>query len=250
MLVRQLATSMATAKDNPQEQLAIISSLSRTIEDSVNNSIPVQLLRGGPCEKTTEQILALIISKSASMLSVGGNIQPEHPIEIARMLLTEFPLCSLDDFQIMLQRGIIGKYGKIMRFDVSVIFSWAKEFMNEWAEAKEKQLANQKSNRSQEETKLSDKTKKIIDGFVTDLSEAKKVPAITMKEIWTNGQERPKKKMAEAPVREEFIVGDPCDCNGNGCAKCSWLGKINAKKVHAESQEEAQKMYELSKIKK
>jgi hypothetical protein len=255
-LVQQLMTSTGT-EDNKELQLAVIASLSTTIEDSIQVSTPVQeLIRKGGSVKAMEQTLALMITKAASMLSVGGNLRAGHPMEIAKMLLVEYPLCSLDDFQIMLHRGVMGKYNdtndKLIRFDVSVIFSWANEYMNEWAETKEKLLAKERAIlKEQERLKLSDETVTVVTDFIKDLANVKQVPSLTEKDIALNGKERPRKMPAIAPVREEFIVGDQCEyCLGNGCDNCSGLGKVNAIKVHADSLAEAQKMYELSKSKK
>jgi len=86
----------------------------------------------------------------------------------------------------------------------------------------------------------------------------KHVPEVTQKEIddikLEDLQERNGRK-GIAPIRPEWIVGEPCeDCGGGGytcdppveCHKCKGIGEINLVKVHAETEEEARKAYKVT----
>lgn len=178
-----------------------IESLQSTIDKSVSDSMPVkQLINSGAKESDLVAMVAILITKYASMLSVGGNIKVGHEIEIAKMLIEEYPLNSLDDFNIILSRGIRGKYGEIFRFDVAVIFSWALAYQNEWAEEKEKQLAKERSKLSEmiepKEGEWSQETTKLVREFQEKLKDAtmKSIPKLTQQEIKQEGQERIKLK--------------------------------------------------------
>ena len=183
-----------------------------SIEQAVAISIPVrQLLNTGTQLTVVKKVLAALIAKYASMLSVGGNLKPEHPFEIAAMLIEEYPLCSLEDFKVMLQRGTQGRYGEIFRFDVAVIFGWMAHYQEEWAEEKERQLQKERNKLSQsiepEPGQWSPETEKLVRDFQERLADFPKVPSMSMKEIREEGKERPKAKRGSSyiPNPEKII---------------------------------------------
>jgi len=178
-----------------------IEALQSTIDKSVSESIPLrQLIRSGVKESDLVATLAILITKYASMLAVGGNLKGGQEIDIAKMLIEEYPLNSLDDFNIMLSHGIRGRYGDIFRFDVAVIFAWALAYQDEWAEEKEKQLAKERNKLSEmiepKEGEWSEETTKLVKDFQETLRDSpmKSVPKLTPKEIKEEGQERVKLK--------------------------------------------------------
>jgi len=164
-----------------------------------------QLLNEGVAQSSIEGGLAAKILQASTMLHIGGNLLPHEPITIAQMLLNEYPTASMDDFSIMLQRGIMGRYGKVFGFDVSIVFSWMASYMGEWAEEKEKQLAKERNKLSEsvepEPGQWSPETEKLVREFQEMLSGGqKKVPAMSMKEIREEGQERPKERRASSYI--------------------------------------------------
>ena len=150
----------------------------------------------GYSQKTIEGALAARIMEASSMLHIGGNLSSGEPIKIAQMLVQEYPTSSLEDFTLMLQRGIIGRYGKVYGFDISVVFGWMGIFMEEWAEEKERQLAKLKVP-IYEHPDLPPHAMPEVDKMLDDLKESlreskvKAVPSLTRKEIYQEGQSEP-----------------------------------------------------------
>jgi hypothetical protein len=114
---------------------------------------------------------------------------------------------------------------------------------------------------------LSDETKSKVDDLLKVLSGAKPmlriVPEVTQAEIDAikieDLEEREGRKSI-APIRPEWIIGDPCpNCGGSGmsegvdsqgvpcdCHQCKGVGEINLVKVHADTIEEARKAYNIT----
>lgn len=167
----------------------------------------------GYSQKTIEGALAARIMEASSMLHIGGNLSSGEPIKIAQMLVQEYPTSSLEDFTLMLQRGIIGRYGKVYGFDISVVFGWMGIFMEEWAEEKERQLAKLKVP-IYEHPDLPPHAMPEVDKMLDDLKESlreskvKAVPSLTRKEIYQEGQSEPPKRKASAymPDPEKIIL--------------------------------------------
>jgi hypothetical protein len=176
----------------------------------VGESTPIrQLINQGAQVNQIEAGIAILISKYAKMLSVGGNLKEGQSVEIAKMLVEEYPLMSLDDFNIMLSRGVRGRYGEIFRFDVAVIFGWAGEYQAEWAEENERQWSKKKGDLKTaiEEIPQSDKVDELLNAFLKQLKEQsdgmKSVPRLTPQEIRKEGQ-------AEAPrPKAHAYITDP-----------------------------------------
>jgi len=175
-------------------------STSLTISKAVSDSKPVkQLINEGYSQKTIEGALAARILEASSMLHIGGNLTPHEPVTIAQMLIQEYPTSSMEDFTLMLQRGIIGRYGKIYGFDISVVFGWMGMYMEEWAEERERQLAKEK-NKLYEQPEPNAIPRPDIDKLLNDFKETlrdsrvKSTPQLTPEEIRKEGQSTPRKK--------------------------------------------------------
>ncbi len=188
--------------DDISGKLAIIGDLKPSISEAIERPPLVALINSGANVKGIEQVLAVMINKAAQMLTVGGNLKPEHPLEIAKMLISEYATYSLDDFQIMLRRGVSGRYGEIYRFDVSVIFNWMAKYCEEWAEEKEKKIAELKKvdQIALPIQQMSSETQKMINDYLNELSGSKmqSVPRLTRNEIIAEGQSTPPEKKAAA----------------------------------------------------
>jgi hypothetical protein len=196
MLRGQKAQSLTTSLKTGN-YAAAIEALQSTISKAVSESIPVrQLINSGAKESDLVAMLAILLTKYASMLSVGGNLRAGHEVEIAKMLIDEYPLNSLDDFNVMLSRGIRGRYGEIFRFDVAVIFAWALAYQDEWAEEKEKQLNKPAEKTEVKSKEWSEETTKLVNEFQEKILEGKVkgVPKLSEKEIKEEGKERVKIK--------------------------------------------------------
>jgi hypothetical protein len=160
-----------------------------------------QLINCGASKEGIEQVLAVMVLKYSKMLHIGGTIGADEPLTIARMLIAEYPLNSLDDFNIMFLRGVTGRYGKIMGFDVSVIFGWALMFQDEWANEREK-LMDKVVEPEKPEAPYAPAVDvdKLLNDFVNSLKESKigVMPRLTPQEIRKEGQAEPPRKTATA----------------------------------------------------
>lgn len=186
-----------------------------TISKAVSVSKPVQqLINEGYSQQTIEGALAARITEAASMLHIGGNLASGESIKIAVMLISEYPTNSLEDFTLMLQRGIIGRYGKVFGFDISVVFGWMGMYLEEWAEEKERQLAKEKNKLSEsiqpQPGQWSPETEAMIksfQGWLASTDQKYHVPQLTKQEIRKEGKSTPpqRKSMAYIPNPELVI---------------------------------------------
>jgi hypothetical protein len=160
-----------------------------------------ELLRqGGASRKNLEAILALQVGLTASRLSVGGNLAQGETLRIAADLIDKYPLQSLDDFILMLRRGVTGHYGPIYRFDVLVVMQWMASYVEEWAAEKEKAEEERRSapapagedpqGNAVPFEKLSPDLQEKIRAFTSSIG-GQKIPATTDEYLRRNGQSKP-----------------------------------------------------------
>lgn len=209
MLTEQKTASLITSL-NTGNYATAIKALTSDLSVSVTQSTPTrQLINSGAKEPHLVATLAMIVTKYASMLTVGGNLKAGHEIEIAKMLIEEYPTASLDDFQIMFSRGVRGRYGEIFRFDVAVIFAWMSGYMEEWAEEKERQLAKERGQHKTAIEEIKEAEPEKVDAMLNELlgklkedkGGMKSVPQLTKKEIREEGQSEPPRKKAAASAQ-------------------------------------------------
>lgn len=201
-LITQINTGLLTT---------VIRDITGDISKAVAESTPVSsLIAHGASIGQIKAIVAALITKYANMLSVGGNLKQGQSIEFADMLLEEYPTASLDDINIMLSRGVKGRYGDIFRFDVSVLFSWMKLYQAEWAEEKEKQHKKEKTTETEIDPDFDPKNADFINSFLNNLQGAKmeSVRSLTPEEIKKEGKERPPRKKAMAYIPKELTEED------------------------------------------
>ncbi|GIV35439.1 MAG: hypothetical protein KatS3mg031_2974 [Chitinophagales bacterium] len=158
---------------NNNSHAEVIKSLADDIHENVEKR-PVQSLINNGCKKSAiENILAVIILKYASMLNVGNNLKHGQALEIAKALLQEFPLESLDNFKLAFQYGVRAKYGQIFRFDIAVAFEWVRKYLDDYYEYRE-QWNREKYNKQQEEVP-NETAKKYIEQWLKVISADKPV---------------------------------------------------------------------------
>jgi len=203
---QSLITSLNTG--NREVIAASLQALQATIEKSVAESTPIrQLINSGVKEAYLVAAVGMLITKYASLLSVGGNLKAGQEVEIAKMLLEEYPTASLDDFNLCLSRGTRGRYDEIFRFDVAVIFAWMQAYMEEWAEENERQWAKKKGDLKTaiEELPQSEKVDELLNNFLAQLKDGKdkmrEMPKLTPHEIRKEGQAEPPRKKATASAQ-------------------------------------------------
>ena len=192
MTLRQqsgISTVLINRINDRSQHAAILSDLKPSIKKAIDSPSFNQLAACGANVRETTQLLAVLISKYANMLTVGGNLRPEHPMQYAESIIQDHPTMSLDDFNILLANGVKGRYnepGKLFRFDISIIYEWIGFYQDEYWQVKES-MPKQKS-----------ALEMLPDDKLQELQEAFKggpaVVPITEQEIKQEGKERPKKK--------------------------------------------------------
>lgn len=193
MIQKQPYQISTVAINNPKNHPAILEALQTSIKKAIDSPSFNQLIHSGANEKETAQLLAVLISKYANMLTVGGNLRPEHPLQFAKEIISDWPTMSLDDFNILLSNGVKGRYGQIFRFDIEVIYSWISAYQDEYWEVKEN-LPKQPSSLEM----LSDERLNEL-GEIIATSEVKPILPLTEKDIRLEGQEQPKKPVYVSP---------------------------------------------------
>lgn len=179
--------------NDPSKHGLVLAGLSTSIRKSIDSPSFNQLIAQGAKEERLEALLAVLILKYSNMLSVSGNLKQGQSIEIAKMIVSDWPTMSLDDFNILLSNGVKGRYGQIFRFDIEVIYSWISAYQDEYWEVKEN-LPKQPSALEM----LSDERLNEL-GEIIATSEVKPILPLTEKDIRLEGQEQPKKPVYVSP---------------------------------------------------
>lgn len=210
-LTKSLALSTAQAVNNQGEHGAIVRGLKASIHEALQRPPVKELVNQGASIERISEVLAVLITKYANMLSVGGNLKAGQSKEFASMLLSEYPYCSLDDFNIMLYRGVTSHYGEIRRFDIAVLFEWMKGYMIEYWEIAERGIKRE-TKAKDEEVIINPETQKMIDEYQGTLAATKSNwwQMVGEREAKTEGKERPAKKKASSyiPNPENVIVSE------------------------------------------
>lgn len=175
----------------------VIRSLASTLDQAFEKPPVKTLMNSGADKRSIENILAVIVLRYARMLNVSGNLQEGQALEIARMLIEEYPYNSLDDFNVMLGCGVKSRYGQVYRFDVSVVFSWMEKYIDEFYEEKERQIRNDNVNNINDVVPLNIEQRNKIDELLSNYLnqirniEIKTVRPMTGDEIRREGKEKP-----------------------------------------------------------
>jgi hypothetical protein len=114
-------------------------------------------------------------------------------MEYAKEIISDWPTMSLDDFNILLANGVKGRYGQIFRFDIEVIYNWIAAYQEEYWEVKENLPRQPSALEMLPDEKLIDLQKVIAE------SEERIIMPLTNKEVWEEGQEKPKKPAYNPP---------------------------------------------------
>lgn len=206
MILRQqseISTIRARQINDISQHAAILGDLRISIREAIDSPSFNQLKAGGANVKETRQVLAVLISKYANMLTVGGNLRPEHPMQYAEFIIQDNPSMSLDDFNILLANGVKGRYnepGKLFRFDISIIYEWIAAYLDQFWEVKEN-LPKQKSAFEL----LPDEKIAEIQEVIAKAEGVKPILPITDEDIKREGREKPVKRNY-APPNQEFVI--------------------------------------------
>lgn len=196
-----ISTIRANQINDISQHAAILGDLRLSIREALDSPSFNQLKASGANLKETRQVLAVLISKYANMLTVGGNLRPEHPMQYAESIIQDNPSMSLDDFNILLSNGVKGRYnepGKLFRFDISVIYDWIRAYQEEFWEVKE--------NAPKQKTALELATPEVVSQIQEVIMKApdRIVMPLTEQDIKREGREKPIKP-AYTPPDESYI---------------------------------------------
>lgn len=167
--------------NNPNNHGAILRRFKTTLSE-VRESYPTkELINLGANKGHLEAIVSVLVMKAASLVTSQGNLREGHALEIAKNILSDYPLLSLEDINLLLMNGVKGKYGQIFRIDISVIYDWIRHYEEEKAQDREIQL--KKTTPETEFNSISPETEQLINNFVKNLKGPQSVPNVSRLEI-------------------------------------------------------------------
>lgn len=151
---------------------AIIGDLKHSIPEAIDSMPMREIIVYGASKSEIEGIVAILVLKASHRLSVGGNLKQGAAAEIAREIVTDYPLLSLDDLNILLTNGCKGRYGQIFRFDLSVIYDWIRNYEDEKAIFIEDKIKPEKVQEiAPNAREMSPETQELVNGFMRKLLE-------------------------------------------------------------------------------
>lgn len=128
--------AIAQAQDNPSQLVRISNSV--TIADSLN----APTLRS--LEKTIGKddivtVISMLILRTASYFNIGKNLTEDQALELAFLMIDQYPHETVEDFVLMFNRAKRFTYGKVYdRIDGHVIFGWMASYLEEKSYEREK----------------------------------------------------------------------------------------------------------------
>jgi hypothetical protein len=199
LTLRMNSVTFIQGINNPMQHGQIVQSLPSSLEGAMDGQPIKQLVNSGADKMQIENLVAVLILKYGNMLAVSGGLKQGQPLEIAKMLVEEYPYNSIEDFNVMLSRGVKSRYGQIFRFDISVIYDWMQKYTDEFYEERERLVKANKvqevvtsvhQERSEEENKRIDE---LLNGFLKQIEavEAKKPFSMSREDIQREGREKP-----------------------------------------------------------
>jgi hypothetical protein len=257
-----LPTLQALAR--PETWSQVLANVPRSIEQVIERPPITALLRAGATISSLEACLAIEITRTANMLTVGGNLREGQSLEIAKELIAEYPNESLEDFCLCLRNGLKGKYsepGKTFRFDIMVIFEWFKLYLEEKYQVIEDKLMREKDTQYTkapllpEQTGSDERSKEWLKKWREEIEkgQVKKIAPLTTQEILEEGQREPKQSIHRNGYTLEFVqmrqkLARVASDYYKGRKSYSGLSlhQVNGFDIFAESEEHAMEIYELA----
>lgn len=160
----------------------------KTTLPEIHNTVPIkQLINCGADNKQIMAFVAAMILRTSYSLSVSGNLKEGSALEIAKNVIKDYPLLSLEDINLLLVNGTKGMYGQIYRLDISIIYEWIRSYEEQKAQYVEENYPVEKVNVIPVKyDELSESTKKLVEEFKKELDDGRgllKVPSVSNKEI-------------------------------------------------------------------
>ena len=187
MIIRQNYSDFISQVNTPTSHRTLLEAFKTTFSE-IRESVPVKELIA--CGANKGQILTFIgamILRASYNLSVTGNLREGSALEIAKNIVQDYPLLSLEDINLLLVNGTKGIYGQIYRLDISIIYEWIRSYEEQKAQYVEENYPVEKVNVIPVKyDELSESTKKLVEEFKKELDDGRgllKVPSVTNKEI-------------------------------------------------------------------
>lgn len=167
-----LTRSSAFIQDlNDRNQHGAILKRFKTTLPEVKDSYPLmQLINLGANKEHLEAIVSVLLLRAANFITSQGNLRESHALEIAKNIIQDYPLLSLEDINLLLLNGVKGRYGQIYRLDISIIYEWIRAYEDEKAQFVEVEM---KKEIKHDEVEMSEETKKMIAEWMNNLQEYK-----------------------------------------------------------------------------
>lgn len=188
------------------------------------------------------------------MLSVGGNLREGQALEIAIQVIADFPNESLEDFCLCLMRGIKGSYGEIFRFDILVINTWMKAYLEEKYQVMERELMKEKETHKEQylwkDFKVSDdKVKENLRRWHEKVINSKVEVEPQYQEPARRGTGYKNERTAEYYAMKDKIRREASEFYKDRYTFSKMqIWPVGDHEVFAESQEDAEKIYQQAKL--
>ena len=174
-IIRTRSQEYITALNDPHSHGMILRRFKTTLSE-VRESYPTkELINCGANKSHLEAFVSVLVMKAASLITSQGNLREGHALEIAKNIISDYPLLSLEDINLLLMNGVKGKYGQIFRLDISVIFDWIRKYEEEKAEDREIYLKKVKPDLDQVGN-LTPETERLVNDWLKNLKGIKPVP--------------------------------------------------------------------------
>lgn len=149
------------------------------------------------------------LTKLVAGLNLKWNLSDNQIAQIVEDLLEKYPHETLEDFVLVFKRARMGEFGELFRLDGPVIFSWMETYLEEKYRVIEDKLAKEKDEYYKPVKPV--KSDSEIDwlkrwGESNDSIKIQKVPPLTDKDIWREGQVEPKRQPYPITSKNELIA--------------------------------------------
>ena len=116
-----------------------------TIQKSIENGCKLRVLKQNLGFNQSLAIVSLALDGISKYLNLNNQFKLEQAVEVAELLLEEFPEETIEDVLLFAKNMKLCKYGtNYNRLDGQIIFQCFRMFLNEKYEILEKQLQNAK----------------------------------------------------------------------------------------------------------
>lgn len=186
----------------------------KTINEAMKNESPSLVLMQNKDKDMADNIMKLMLAKTARSFNITRNIEPGQIIELVETLNSEYYYLKLSEVFYILKQAKLGKFGKTYeRLDEPTILSWFNTYVEERFEISEQEslkkhekftshekqrqydnyFENEYKKQQKEENKVLATAKKLAEKMVKD---ATKKASKTIKAIENNDNDNSEPRVA------------------------------------------------------